>query len=301
MSARSSVLLMFVGAGALLSAGCKQCFPRRDVGRVQANVGPGVTEIQPRTGVQPFNGAVLSGPMTTPTQVAQGTRLEVAGAPAMVATPVAAVPQAVPAPTAVVAVPTPAPVMAQPVPMMPVAPVMPIPVAFATPGTRSSFVATGMAVPVAAVPMGPGVSVPMNSAAAVPTFGGPSFLSGEAVGSGLRLHPRPAGQPTTPAPTTPAPTTVPSRPSPPSDRPRTSTPSTTPRPSSPLDALIPERPAAPPTRPPTPPPTTTPEPSDLEPPARPKLDKPAPPPEEDGDLPPIPPDFKIPGLELEKE
>jgi hypothetical protein len=239
----STLVWLIVVAGLILSqVGCR-CFENcrfpgrrgRDVGRVQNTVGPGYSEIQPRTAVQPFSGAVLNGPSVPATNVAQGNRLEVAGPMIGAQVPVAATrdglppgaidplsPNARPFPnSAVVAVPAPAvvpqPVMMPtpvPVAVMPTSPMvmtqpMPatIPVVFNSPVTRSATVAIGTAMPMASSPMGvgvmPGQPIPMavggNAATGMnglaPNYAQGGFLSGNNTG-GLRLRPRMPDDPT---------------------------------------------------------------------------------------------------------
>lgn len=266
----------------LSQVGCR-CFENcrfpgrrsRDVGRVQNNVGPGYSEVFPRTAVQPFSPAVLNGPAVPPTNVAQGNRLEVAGPPIGAQVPVAssmdglppgaidplppnarpfpnpaAAPQPVvaagptmianPQPAMVPMIPTAPMVMTQPVPMA-------IPVVFQSPVTRSTTVPIGTAIPMTATPVPggmivqaqPGMAVPAASVNGLaPNYAQGGFLSGNNTG-GLRLQPRMAGD-STPRPSAPSP-----------ERPRSAAPDANrPRPT--------DRPSIRPDNPSTPAPRSTP-------------------------------------------
>ena len=192
-SMRMIAIMMLISA----AVGCR-CFqrnsnPRRDVGRVQQNVGSGQTDIFPRTNTQPYSPATINGPLTTPTSNAQGARLAVAGPPP--GTPVFN--EGVPAQAAVAGQMIPAPgmvagpgVMAPPGPVYvaqpaPIAMVQAIPVVFQTPTTRSSFVPAGA---VAVAPAG--VAIPMATGPAMNPQAMGGFLSDQTPPQGMQLVPR---------------------------------------------------------------------------------------------------------------
>lgn len=251
----NSLRLMAIVVLVTSSIGCR-CFqhnPRRDVGRVQANVGTGQTEIFPRTNTQPYSPAVLAGPLNSPTNNVQGTTLAVAGPPPGTQVPVQVVAPAQPmvAQPGVTAMPgvaaMPAPVyIAQP------APTMAIPVVFNTPATRSSFIPAGTPVPVAVAPAG--VAIPNAGGIPSPQAGG--FL-GDQPPMGMQLMPAlpqqgPAPAVAAPAQVPVAPSTAPARPSvggraplnpAPNDRPPITMPSNPKETSSPSsDTLLPSLP-----------------------------------------------------------
>lgn len=252
----NSLRLMAIVVLVTSSIGCR-CFqhnPRRDVGRVQANVGSGQTEIFPRTNTQPYSPAVLAGPLNAPTNNIQGTTLAVAGPPPGTQVPMQGVVPAQPvvAQPGIAAVPgvaaMPAPVyMAQP------APTMAIPVVFNTPATRSSFIPAGTPVPVAVAPAG--VAVPNAGPGGIPAPQAGGFL-GDQPPMGLQLMPAlpqqgppPSGAP---AQVPVAPSTAPTRPPvggkaplnpAPNDRPPITMPSTPKETSTPsTDTLLPSLP-----------------------------------------------------------
>lgn len=214
---RSNVLISLVLSAGFVSmlTGCKS-HSRRDVGRVQNTIGPGYSEIYPRTGVNPYQASVINGPLTTPTNVGQGARLDVASAgppvgasvpvaplndglpaaaiaPPSPLTPITPGPQTVPQAAAVAAtVPMVAPppqivappaVAAIPYAVSPTLMAQPIPVTFATPATRSAFIPAGavVAMPVApqavAMPTAPGAIQQQPVAPAAPQSRVPPFFS----------------------------------------------------------------------------------------------------------------------------
>ncbi|MBX9656568.1 hypothetical protein K2Y11_23370 [bacterium] len=180
----NSLRLMAIVVLVTSSIGCR-CFqhnPRRDVGRVQANVGSGQTEIFPRTNTQPYSPAVLAGPLNSPTNNIQGTTLAVAGPPPGTQVPMQGV---VPAQPGIAAVPGVA-AMPTPVYVAQPAPAMAIPVVFNTPATRSSFIPAGTPVPVAVAPAG--VAVPNAGPGGIPAPQAGGFL-GDQPPMGLQLMP----------------------------------------------------------------------------------------------------------------
>jgi len=250
------MLAIFVLMTSSIGCRCFQHNPRRDVGRVQANVGSGQTEIFPRTNTQPYSPAVLAGPLNSPTSNIQGTTLAVAGPPPGSQVPMQAVVPAQPMVAqpgvGVAAVPavaaSPAPVfIAQP------APTMAIPVVFNTPATRSSFIPAGTPVPVAVAPAG--VAVPNAGGIGIPAPAAGGFLGDQPpMGGGMQLVPALPPQGAAPAVVAPAQVpvtrpTAPARPpvggpaplNPPSnDRPPLTAPAEPGRSSSPLVPSIPE-------------------------------------------------------------
>ena len=99
----NSIRIIAIMSLVSVAMGCR-CFqnnPERDVGKVQQNVGSGYTEIYPRTNVQPYSGAVINGPLTSPANNSQGTTLAVAGPPPGSQVPVAATPASIPMATGV--------------------------------------------------------------------------------------------------------------------------------------------------------------------------------------------------------
>lgn len=184
------ILTAFCLVGAL--AGCRMN-PRRDVGRVQAPIGQGQTEIFPRAELQSGTGGMLAGPVQGVPAFPVATSAPapaVAPAPQIAQGPLpgqgASVPFSPPQENMPMAAITPPPIQPPPVPVAPVAPtpiavapaapavavvapasptiapiVQAIPVVFPSPTTGSSFIPAGAVVPLAStgivVPATPGV------------------------------------------------------------------------------------------------------------------------------------------------
>lgn len=192
MLSSSRILASLCIVAALL--GCRMN-PRRDVGRVQAPIGRGQTEIYPRSELQPGSGGMLAGPVPAfpagtgpaPPLEVPGPQVAVGPPPGMGASvpfsppsdnmPMAAItpppmdsrlsaipPPAVPAQPAIgIAAAPAAPLMvATPVPAVAPAAMIPlaqaIPVVFPTPTTGSSFIPAGAMAPVGV----PGTVVPAS-------------------------------------------------------------------------------------------------------------------------------------------
>lgn len=224
LMSRTVTLTLVVLASACSSTG------RRDVARVEPQVGPGSIRIEPQTGVAQTPVAPVSAPINS-TQAAPVGVAAVPGSPGPVA-PVPAMQPGVPAGAAPVYAQPAAPVYTQPT--APVYQQAPVPMvqphaAFASPTTGSTFTPSAMPAamaPQAAVPI---PATPQSSQFPVATTGatsqdlGSGFLSGSNVQ--LQFQPRqPApvamqldGAAPAPAPT-PSPSPTPSQPSEPGQK-----------------------------------------------------------------------------------